>query len=252
MEPTGGYILLYRKIHDSFGRREKYCSKMAWIDLLLLANWKDNYFYVRDVKVEIKRGQVGWSEVQLANRWMWSRGRVRRFLMELQTEQRIVQHKSNVTSIIEIVNYNQYQQAVQQDEQQTVQQAVQQAVQQTVHGLKNIKKVIKKGINKPSCVDPEFEKFWAAYPARNGSKGDKPGAQKKWAGFSDEEKKLIFERLEQYRECDQWVKDGGRYIPMASSWLNQHQWESVPKPAKGPFLRADLVDWGKQSTEEET
>ena len=152
---NNGYILVYRKINDSFHHREKYCSKMAWIDLLLLANWKDGCFYVRDVRVELKRGQVGWSEVQLADRWMWSRGRVRRFLAVLQDEHRIVQHKTHVTSIIEIINYDQYQSTVQQIEQQTEQQAVQQAVQQTVHGLKKENEEEKKERGRPKIDWPQ-------------------------------------------------------------------------------------------------
>ena len=34
-----------------------------------------------------------------------------------------------------------------------------------------------------------------------------------------------------------WQKDGGRYIPMASTWLNGRRWEDEDKPA--PTARAD-------------
>jgi len=59
--------------------------------------------------VEIPRGACGWSENELAERWQWSRGKVRRFLGELETVQQIVQQKNNVTSCIHVVNYERYQ-----------------------------------------------------------------------------------------------------------------------------------------------
>ena len=34
-----------------------------------------------------------------------------------------------------------------------------------------------------------------------------------------------------------WQKDGGRYIPMASTWLNGRRWEDEDKPA--PSARPD-------------
>jgi hypothetical protein len=66
-------------------------------------------FKVRGVRVEVLRGQTGYSSVELADRWRWSRGKVNRFLVELKNEQQIVQQKSNVTTLITIVNYEKYQ-----------------------------------------------------------------------------------------------------------------------------------------------
>lgn len=81
----------------------------AWIDLVLQARYDDGYVRIRGIKVLVKRGDVGVSEVGLADRWGWSRGKVRRFLDELETVQQIVQQKNNVSSLISIVNYDLYQ-----------------------------------------------------------------------------------------------------------------------------------------------
>lgn len=81
----------------------------AWIDLILQARYEDGYVRIRGVRVELKRGDVGVSEVGLADRWGWSRGKVRRFLDEMEVEQQIVQQKNNVTSLIHVVNYDLYQ-----------------------------------------------------------------------------------------------------------------------------------------------
>ena len=129
-----GYVRLHRDLDDCevFQKREKYCHKMAWVDMIMLASYKDSYFFIRGVRVDLKRGQLGWSEVSLAKRWVWSREKVRRFLAELtsagmieklsslvcfsdessdefQTRQQTIQQKKFVTSIISILNYDKYQ-----------------------------------------------------------------------------------------------------------------------------------------------
>lgn len=105
-----GYILLHRAILDNpMWLAEAFDRARAWIDLLLLANHADSYFRVRGVRVDIKRGQVGHSAVTLAKRWRWSRGKVKRFLNELEKDQQIVQQKNNVTTLITIINYDAYQ-----------------------------------------------------------------------------------------------------------------------------------------------
>jgi phage-related minor tail protein len=98
---------------------EPFTRAQAWIDLLLLANHKDNYIRVRGNRIEVRRGQVGWSQQSLAKRWKWSRKKVANFLSELQKkEQQIEQQKNNVTTLITIINYEQYQIGEQQKEQQ--------------------------------------------------------------------------------------------------------------------------------------
>jgi DNA replication protein DnaD len=89
---------------------EPFTRSQAWIDLILLANHKPGVIRVRGNRVDVKRGQVGWSQVALAKRWKWSRGKVRRFLKELEkNDHQIVQQKNNITTLINIINYEQYQ-----------------------------------------------------------------------------------------------------------------------------------------------
>jgi len=105
-----GWIKLHRKISDNpLWHQEPFTRGQAWVDLILLANHTDGFIRARGVRVDIKRGQCGWSEVKLANRWQWSRGKVKRFINELEIDQQIVQQKNNVTSVITIVNYDDYQ-----------------------------------------------------------------------------------------------------------------------------------------------
>lgn len=88
---------------------EPFTRGQAWIDLIGLARFEAGPVRLKGTLLEVARGQVARSEGNLADRWAWSRGKVRRFLNELETEQRIVQQKTNVTTLITLVNYDQYQ-----------------------------------------------------------------------------------------------------------------------------------------------
>ena len=98
---------------------EPFTRMQAWIDLLLVANYRDSVIYVRGNKVDVKRGQIAKSQDFFATRWKWSRGKVIRFLDELQKCGQIVQQKSNVITLISVVNYEYYQQDGTTDEPQT-------------------------------------------------------------------------------------------------------------------------------------
>lgn len=93
---------------------EPFTKAQAWIDLFANANHEEGSFWVRGNEVVIKRGQIGWSEVTMTRRWRWSRDKVRRFLAHLEHESNIRQQKTPITSIITIVNYDKYQDTIQQ------------------------------------------------------------------------------------------------------------------------------------------
>ena len=106
-----GWIKLHRQVsNNSLWTSEPFTRGQAWIDLLMIANFKDSYYFKRGVRVDVKRGEIGRSTVELADRWKWSRGKVNRFLSLLEKEEQIVQQKMNVTTLISIVNYDTYQQ----------------------------------------------------------------------------------------------------------------------------------------------
>ena len=88
---------------------EPFTRMQAWIDMLIIANHKKGFFFIRGNKVTIERGQIGMGNKKLAERWSWSRGKATRYLNELEKQGQIVQQKNNLTSIISIVNYDLYQ-----------------------------------------------------------------------------------------------------------------------------------------------
>ena len=107
---NNGWISLHRKImNNPLWTSEKFTRGQAWVDLILLANHTDGYIVVHGHKIQIKRGQIGWSELKLAERWRWSRTKVRTFVKLLETEQQVIQQKHFKSSIITIINYEKYQ-----------------------------------------------------------------------------------------------------------------------------------------------
>jgi hypothetical protein len=106
-----GWFKVHRKLLDDvFWLSGVFDRGKAWVDLVGLANHQEGFIRVRGNRISVLRGQVGWSEVALAKRWKWSRDKLRRWLKELEeNEHQIIHQKNNVTSIISIVNYEQYQ-----------------------------------------------------------------------------------------------------------------------------------------------
>ena len=107
---NNGWVKLHRQIEDSgLWLLEPFTKAQAWIDLFLNASHKNSSFSIRGNVIDLKRGQLGWSEITLSVRWRWSRNKVRRFLNYLKTKQQITQEKTFITSIITILNYDKYQ-----------------------------------------------------------------------------------------------------------------------------------------------
>lgn len=106
-----GWVKLHRQITENeLWLSEPFTKGQAWIDLFLNANHKDGSFWIRGNRIDVKRGQIGWSELTMASRWKWSRKKVRHFLNYLETTQQITQQKlAKLTTILTIVKYETYQ-----------------------------------------------------------------------------------------------------------------------------------------------
>jgi len=104
-----GYVKFHRQYLESdLWLSEPFTKGQAWVDLFGLANYKEHTIWIRGVEILVKRGELARSELTLAKRWRWSREKVRRFLSWLESDGKIRQQKSNVTSLIYIINYDRY------------------------------------------------------------------------------------------------------------------------------------------------
>ncbi len=69
----------------------------------------------------------------------------------------------------------------------------------------------------------KFSKFWSVYPKKQG----KGAAEKAWRVLnpSDELFSQIISAVNLAKQCDQWNRDNGLYIPNPATWLNQKRWD---------------------------
>ena len=84
----------------------------------------------------------------------------------------------------------------------------------------------------------KFASFWSAYPRKEA----KPDAAKAFIKVKASGHLVnILADIERRKSSDDWKKNGGQFIPMPSSYLNQRRWEdevtspvkSEPKPWDG-------------------
>ena len=86
-----GWIPVHRQLQEHWLWADKPFSKgQAWVDLLLLANHSDKKFLLGNELVEVNTGSFITSELKLADRWGWSKTKVRAFLTLLQNDKMIV------------------------------------------------------------------------------------------------------------------------------------------------------------------
>lgn len=111
-----GWISLHRQITENeFYFAERFTKMQAWIDLLLLANHKPVTIFIRGNEINLKEGQLAYSQLSLAKRWKWNRKTVDKFLSMLQKREMLDNRKTHLTTIISIQKWNNYQQSGQQN-----------------------------------------------------------------------------------------------------------------------------------------
>jgi hypothetical protein len=112
-----GYIKLYRGLQENLlWLSEPFTKGQAWIDLLLLTNYKPSYLKYRNGEmVKISRGECGYSMETLAKRWKWSRGKVKRYFDLLESEKMIQQKTGSKSTIIKVLKFEMYQERTSND-----------------------------------------------------------------------------------------------------------------------------------------
>lgn len=109
-DKSKGWVLLYRSIRDSWiWEKKPFDPARAWIDLILDANHDDGKVFTGSSLVKIKRGQDWVSVRSLAERWGWSKDRVRKFLKTLESDSMIRINTTPFGTLLTIVNYDNFQ-----------------------------------------------------------------------------------------------------------------------------------------------
>lgn len=217
MKNKSNYFFVNRALlHSDRWLGEKFTRGQAWVDLFGLAQHSKGFFRVRGIKIEVERGQLGYSQLTLAKRWKWSRGKVRRYLKELKNDGDIVletRHQNlDITTVITIVKYDLWQGTRHQTEHQTGHQT--DTKRDTYNKNKEEKRI------KNHIYTPNFEKFWLAYP----NKKEKYPAFREWQKLKPNKdlQERILESVEKYKKTKQWEEG---YIKYAVRFLKNRMWE---------------------------
>jgi len=105
-----GFIILSRNLCDHWVWLKTPVSYgQAWVDLLLLANYKSKKIPYKGGTIEGKPGTVYRSIRWFAERWGWSRAKVRRFINLLESDGMVNANVTTNQTTITIVNYEKYQ-----------------------------------------------------------------------------------------------------------------------------------------------
>lgn len=204
-----GYIKVWRKVEDSFINLDSETFHL-WITLLLLANHKENEFMFNGSKMVCKQGQFISGRKTLSDRTGISESKIYRLLNIFELEHLIEQQKTNLFSIISIVNYSQYQSNEQQVEQPMNNQRT--TSEQPVNTNNTLIRTKK---NEKEVYTPEFEAFWLKYPK---AVGKKEAYRHYRATVQTEADRGDLETALKNYISSKRVKDG--FIQDGSTWMN--------------------------------
>jgi len=75
----------------------------------------------------------------------------------------------------------------------------------------------------------QFDAFWSLYP----NKKDKQKARRKFASLSDyHQRQAIADVSARAKNDMEWLKDGGKFVPLPTTYLNGSRWEDVWRKSK--------------------
>lgn len=110
MSTSMGGIRLYRDVMNNAVWNDKpYNKGCAWVDLLMLANYKDNDVLIGNQIIRVKRGSFITSYDTLSKRWGWGNKKVRAFLGMLEGANMVTRESTTKCTTVTIVNYDVHQ-----------------------------------------------------------------------------------------------------------------------------------------------
>jgi len=110
MAERPGYISIYRKIQDNWLWSDKPFNKaLAWIDILLSAQFHDSKVVIGGQVIEVPRGSWFVSVKTLETRWGWSSNKIRTFIRTLERDGMIQTEGTTRGTLLTVVKYEDYQ-----------------------------------------------------------------------------------------------------------------------------------------------
>lgn len=103
------YLMQRGWMEMPFFADEPYTEREAFAWMIETAVWKDCRVRRGNMIVDLKRGQLAFSERFLADKWRWTSSRVHRFINRLKIEALIEADAKRIINIITICNYSELQ-----------------------------------------------------------------------------------------------------------------------------------------------
>lgn len=247
------FFPLDRKILNHWVWEDKPFSKgQAWVDLLLLANYKDKKKPIKDAVITYKRGSVNLSMVQLADRWGWDRRKVKRFLDVLSDDGMVSVNSTTYGTTITIVNYEFFNNSCTTnstvngttDSTTDCTTNAQPMVQQVRTTNKDNKDKENKDIHnvqkdtKKAEANALFEKLWKLYPVKKGKGQVSDTAKLKLLKTGEEELTRAIERYKAELEKDSdWRKPQNGSTFFNSGYVDYLDENYVPGKKEKPKNR---------------
>lgn len=113
-----GWVKLWREQYDSWISKKPFCDGYAWCYLYQRANHKKGMVNFRNEYIEIGRGQLLTSKLNLQEIFGWTYRHVENLLKALENDEMITYRTTNRYIVITIINYNKYQDSNEQSEEQ--------------------------------------------------------------------------------------------------------------------------------------
>lgn len=221
-----GWIKLQRRIQSHWLYQEKrvFSRYEAWLDLLMMANHKQNKVVIGNELVTVEKGSFITSELKLMQRWKWGKSKTRNFLKLLEDDNMIVKKSDRQKTTISICNYSVYQEEGQEnrplsDHEQTNDRP-RANTNKNAKNVKNVKnKERRKRVYDETSVYFQLATFFFEQIKNNNPEHKEPNLQ----NWSDDIRKMM--------ELDKRTEEQVRYL---IQWVQQDDFEmvNVLSPAK--------------------
>lgn len=202
-----GWIKLHRKLLDCWIWKEKPFDKgRAWIDLILLAMHHDTEIVEDGKPYPVNRGSYYFSILKLADRWGWSRNKVKRFLDVLEHENMLYTTRTNKGTLLTIVNYELYQ-AKDNDSEPTLEPTNEPTIEPADEPQnKNIKNLNNIKNNISMCeINDFFERVWKLYPLKKGKSKVSMTTKKKLFSIGYDRLSKAIQKYIDYVDSVEWL-----------------------------------------------
>ena len=75
----------------------------------------------------------------------------------------------------------------------------------------------------PDTTESGFSEFWSEYPRKE----NKQAAKKSYNKINPDSdlQEIILCAIRKQKKSKQWTKNGGQYIPLPATWLNNKRWQ---------------------------